>query len=221
MIAGSGRRAAPRLWAPRTWGCALLTGLLAGCAANVSPPATLTDAVPIYFLRYNVHSSIILPRDGKYIEYSYGDWNYAALRHKWVNDALGALFVSGDSTFERRIIEIDPRSGEPDIRDDPDLVIRMYADREAVRRRLEELDARFERDMALHREDGLVIYADAGETYVKDTEHYSIANNCNDLTAETLRALGFRVDGPTFSNQFHMARPQVIKEEKEGLRSED
>jgi hypothetical protein len=170
--------------------------LLEGCESAVYPPANVLDAEPIYFLRYNVHSSIALPRDGEYVEYSFGDWNYAALHHKFINDAVGALTVSFDSAFERRILQIDARSGLPVIRE----------------RRLAELDARFESDMKLHQADGVIVYADAGETYVKDSQHYSVANNCNHLTADTLRALGFRVDGVTFTNDFHLGEPQRIGE---------
>jgi hypothetical protein len=80
----------------------LLLFLATGCSAVVSPPARIDDPVPIYFANYNVHSTILLPHDGKYIDFAYCDWNYAALRHKFINDAVGALTISGCATLERR-----------------------------------------------------------------------------------------------------------------------
>jgi len=190
--------------------CLLIAaGLSGGCAAAIYPPANLVDPVPVYFAQYNVHSTILMPENGKYVDYSFGDWNYAALQHKCVNDALFALTISGASALERRELNIDPHTDEPVLHDNPDLVIRMYADRAAVKRRLAVLRARFDEDVRLHHDGGMVVYANS-DVYVKDQQHYSLGNNCNHMTAETLRALGFRVDGPIITNQFHICRPQEL-----------
>jgi hypothetical protein len=191
-----------------TWGVLALAVLSGGCAASVYPPAKLTDPVPVYLVNYNVHSTVLFPDHGKYVDYSFGDWNYAALHHRFINDAIGALTVSGEATFEKRVLRVDPRTGEPILNDNPGLVVRLYADREAVEKRLAELTKRFEDDVKEHGNDGMMVYGDDDEIFVKDDQHYSIANNCNHVTAETLRALGFRVDGAVLSNQFHLCRPQ-------------
>jgi hypothetical protein len=62
--------------------------------------------------------------------------------------------------------------------------------------------------MALHHDDGMITYRDGAEVYVKDPVHYGLTNNCNHMTAATLRALGYRVDGSTISNEFHIGPPQ-------------
>jgi hypothetical protein len=186
-----------------------------GCAAVVHPPATVVDPVPIYLAQYQVHSTILFPRDGRFVDFSFGDWNYAALHHRFINDAIGALTVSGESTLERRVVEADQRTGAPILTDKPDLVIRLYASRQAVDQRFAELTERFQHDMLAHRDDGMMVYGDQTEVFVKDDQHYSLVNNCNGMTAETLRALGYRVDGPVLSNRFHLCAPQAAAPESE------
>jgi hypothetical protein len=186
----------------------LLLSLSAGCEAVINPPAKMDDPVPIFFAKYNVHSTILLPQNGKYVDYSFGDWNYAALRHKFINDAMGALTISFCSTLERRIVTPDPRSGQPILYDHPDLVVRLFASRSLVDQRIAELERRFQADLAIHRADGMITYRDGTEVYVKDSEHYGLTNNCNHMTAATLRALGYHIDGATISNDFHLGPPQ-------------
>ena len=191
-------------------GC-LLTALsaLAGGCATVSAPMNLADPVPIYLAEYSVHSDVYMPRDGAYIAYTFGDWNYAALHHTWPNDAVGALTISGASALERRTAKIDPRTGEPILYDGPELVIRLFADRRDVERRLKQLDERFAHDLQVQGPSGVVTNDDKSRVYVKDDEHYSVANDCNDLTAGTLRELGFRVNGVIVGSHFHVSESEI------------
>jgi hypothetical protein len=212
----SERRIRSSAFGVRRSGILVRLGILAlmvacgGCAASVYPPAKVVDPVSVFLVNYNIHSTVLFPDHGKYVDYSFGDWNYAALHHKYINDAIGALTISGAATLEKRILEVDPRTGEPILDDNPGLVIRLYADRAAVEKRYAELAHRFDDDLKRHATDGMIANSDNSIIFVKDDEHYSIANNCNDVTAETLRALGFRVDGPVLSNQFHLCRPQPV-----------
>jgi hypothetical protein len=183
-----------------------------GCFSVAISPAGLDEPVAVYFVKYNIHSTVLMPADGKYLDYSFGDWDFAARNHKFPNDALGALVMSFNSTLERRILPIDPRTGGPVIPDNPALVIRLFASRELVRQRLAELQARFDRDMALHANDGGITHVSENLIFVKDPEHYSFFNNCNHLTAATLRALSFDVEGPVFSNNFHIEETRVLDE---------
>src|SRR5271154_2940430 len=111
---------------------------MTGGCATVSAPTSLADPVPIYLAEYSVHSDVYLPHDDGYVAYTFGDWNYAALHHTWPNDAVFALTISGASALERRIVSTDPRTGGPILRDNPDLVLRLYADRRDVEKRLRE-----------------------------------------------------------------------------------
>jgi hypothetical protein len=189
---------------------AVASFFLTGCSATIYPPAHLEEPVAVYFAQYNVHSTVIMPQDGKYVDFSFGDWNYAAMRHKWINDALGALTISWASTLEKHVLEIDPKTGEPIINDNPDMIIRMYADRATVERRVAELQKRFDEDVARFGKGGMITYDDGKDIYVKDEQHYSVLNNCNNMTAQTFRDLGFKVDGPIIGNQFHLCRPQEM-----------
>jgi hypothetical protein len=196
-IIRSGRRLIPPLNFLLSTLCAA-----AGCA-TVHPPATMTDPVPLYLAEYGqiFHSIILMPRDGEFVGYTYGDWNYAALGHKFPTDALGALAVSGAADYKREILPVDPVTGEPMFNDHPARVIRFYANRQAVQNRLKQLDDRYQYDLELHRGDGLIITS-YGVVFVKDTEHYSLFHNCNHLTAQTLESLGYHVDGLVLGDEF-------------------
>jgi hypothetical protein len=187
----------------------LLLAMAGGCGAVVYPPTKFTDPEAFYLAKYNVHSCVLLPSNGRFVDYSFGDWNYAALHHKLINDAIVALTISGDSAFERRIVQADPKTGEPILDDNPKVLLRLYADRSAIAKRLTELEDRFQMDMKENGEDPPVIQigADYSIIFVKDSEHYSLTNNCNYLTAETLRALGYRVEGMTITNHFSLQAP--------------
>lgn len=187
--------------------CSLLCIFCAAGCATIHSPRTMVDPVPVYLAEYPVHSTILLPRDGKFVDYSFGDWNYAALEHKFFTDALGALVISGASEFELRIVAADPVSGEPVIPDHPDRVVRFYANRQDVRHRLKQLDERYQHDLELHRGDGMIVLP-GGIVFVKDTEHYSWTHSCNHLTVQTLEALGYHVDGPVIGSKFQWAEPE-------------
>ena len=183
----------------------LLPALLAcsGCA-SISPPAKVIDPVPVYLAEYAIHSDVFMPEDDKFVAYTFGDWNYAALGHTWPTDAVGALLVSWGSTLERREAPVDPRTGGPLLYDQPDLLIRLEASRSQVQQRLIVLEKRFADDLKSAGPEGVVFNVDHTRTYVKDQQHYSIFNDCNDLTADNLRALGFHVDGFVVGSHFHV-----------------
>jgi hypothetical protein len=189
----------------------LIAGMLAvGCAALVYPPAALLDPVPIYLAQYRVHSTVLFKQGGRFVDYTFGDWNYAALHHKFINDAVEALTISGASAFERRYVKMNPKTGEPVLPDGPAVVVRLFASRAAVDRRLGEMADRFIRDLQTHREGGVMAFGPDQVVFVKDEQHYWLLNNCNDFTAETLRSLGFRVYGPVITSHFYLCRPQTV-----------
>src|SRR5437016_2299558 len=67
-----------------------------GCMTMVTPPTHPQHPVQVFLTDQLIHSSVLLPTDdGRYIEYAFGDWNYAALNHCWPHDAIGAMFFSG------------------------------------------------------------------------------------------------------------------------------
>src|SRR4051812_45808281 len=88
--------------------------LATGCATTVRPDAKPVDPVPVFLADYGVHSSLMLPTtDGRYVEYSFGDFGYAALNRGGPHNAIGALLASGQSGIGRRFLSIRPGDDAP------------------------------------------------------------------------------------------------------------
>jgi hypothetical protein len=187
----------------------LVAGLFAtGCATTVRPQARPIDPVPVFLTDYGVHSSLMLPTaDGNYVEYSFGDYGYAALNHGGPHNALGALLVSGQSAIGRRFLSVRPGDDAPRPAYAPKSFQKFYAERFQVSTLVKELDERFsngaEKSNPVHNP-----ITDA--VFVKDTEHYSIANNCNHMTARLLRELGCSIAGDPGRSAFQIIGKQEI-----------
>lgn len=194
----------------RILACVLLSilgvSLTGGCAATVYPGAKPVQPTAVYLADYGIHSSVLLPTgDGRYVEYAFGDWNFAALNHCWPQDAFGALLVSFQSTLGRRYIKLRPGEDAPHpVHPEPHRLQIVYASRADVQRLVRELDERYRSDgtQSCHNPDNDM-------DYVKDREHYWIANNCNHLTARCLRELGCDVHGLVMLSKFDVARVQT------------
>ena len=187
---------------------ALLLAVLAGqalcvggCAATVIPRQPAVDPVPVYLADYGIHSSLFLPTsDGKFVEYAFGDWGYAAENKNWPHDAVGALLVSFQSALGRRYHDVKPGTDRPVPDRKPNTMARIECEREAVNRVLARLDERY-RAGGKYR----VKNPENGIEYVRDRERYSIANNCNHLTARSLQELGCEVRGLVIGSNFTVA----------------
>jgi hypothetical protein len=169
-----------------------LLAFVGGCATSVYPQARPVRPVAVYVADYGIHSSLLLPvGNRKYVEYAFGDWNFAALNHCWPQDALGALLVSFQSALGRRYITVAPGKTEPWPTNPPPHKLQVvYASQAQIERVEKELDARY------HRDARVVIHNPENDMdFVKDDEHYSVLNNCNHLTARCLRELGCDVRG--------------------------
>jgi hypothetical protein len=184
-------------------------GLFAsGCATTVRPEARPVDPVPVFLTDYGVHSSLMLPTaDGNYVEYSFGDYGYAALNHGGPHNALGALLVSGQSAIGRRYLSIRPGDEAPRPAYAPRSFQKFYAERFQVSTMVRELDERFRKG-----EDNSdpVHNPITDAVFVKDTEHYSIANNCNHMTARLLRELGCSIAGDPGRSAFRVVGKQEL-----------
>jgi hypothetical protein len=173
-----------------------------GCAATVIPQQPAIDPVPVYLADYGIHSSLFLPTpDGRYVEYAFGDWGYAAENKCWPHDAVGALLISFQSALGRRYYDLKPGHTRPVLDRKPNKIARIDCEREAVNRLLTRLDERYR--AAGHTP---VRNPENGIWYVRDREHYSIANNCNHLTARSLQELGCEVRGLIIGSNFTVAQ---------------
>jgi hypothetical protein len=175
---------------------------LGGCCATVISQQPAIDPVPVYLADYGIHSSLFLPTpDGRYVEYAFGDWGYAAENKCWPHDALGALLVSFQSALGRRYYDVKPGMNRPIPDRKPNKMARIECEREAVNRLLQRLDERYRAGVGKR-----VKNPENGIVYVKDREHYSIANNCNHLTARSLQELGCEVRGLVIGSNFTVAQ---------------
>ena len=180
-----------------------------GCATTVRPDPRPVDPVAVFLADYGVHSSLMLPTpDGTFVEYSFGDFGYAALNRGGPHNALGALLVSGQSGIGRRFLSVRPDEDRPRPAYKPLKVQRLYANRFQVYALVKELDRRY-REGA----DTPVYNPITDNVFVKDTERYSFANNCNHMTGRMLRQLGCEVRGHTATSKFKIVGMQKLPQQ--------
>jgi hypothetical protein len=179
-----------------------------GCATTVRPDAKLIDPVPVFITDYGVHSSLMLPTsDGRYVEYSFGDFGYAALNRGGPHNALGALLISAQSGIGRRFLSVRPGADVPQAAYAPRSVQKIYANRFQVSALVKELDERFRKGAA---GTAAVHNPVTDNVFVKDDQHYSVVNNCNHMTARMLRQLGCEVHGNTATSKFKVVGAQPL-----------
>ena len=177
-----------------------------GCATTVRPEPRPIDPVAVFLTDYGVHSSLMLPTpEGRYVEYSFGDFGYAALNRGGPHNALGALLVSGQSGIGRRFLTVRPGDDAPDPAYAPLHVQKLYANRFQVYALVRELDQRYRNGA-----DAPVHNPITDNVFVKDRERYSFANNCNHMTGRMLRQLGCEVRGHTATSKFKVVGKQEL-----------
>jgi hypothetical protein len=180
---------------------AVLIGPAGGCA-SVRPRADVRDPVPVYVGDFGVHSGLFLPApDGRFVEYQFGDWRYAAEGKCWPQDALVALTASGQAAFGRMYHPAAVDKYEPELARKPKTLQRIDCERVDVYDLVNRLDARF---AGLVERYGSPVVNSDGVEFVRDPGHYSVANNCNHLTAQSLRELGCDVSGPVVWSKFEV-----------------
>src|SRR3954468_322061 len=88
-----------------------LMGAAGGCSTTVRPPSPPGQPVTIYLPDEFIHSSVVVRvDDGRYVEYAFGDWTYAALNRHDPFHTVRALFFSPQGAIGRRYLKIDPVS---------------------------------------------------------------------------------------------------------------
>ena len=181
--------------------------LLGGCA-SVRPQAKVADPVPVYLGDFGVHSGLFLPTpDGRYVEYGFGDWEYAAENHTLPHNAVKALAFSSGSAFGRKYHECKIAADEPELTRKPFTLQKVMCERTDVYDLIDRLDRRYETLLA--KNGPPVVSPDTGVAFVRGEGHYSIVNNCNHLTAQSLRELGCDVSGVVVWSKFYVAGEQT------------
>ena len=182
--------------------------LLAGCAAHVVPPVAPADPTTVYLCDYGIHSSLLLPNgDGRYVEYVYGDWDYAALNKSDLYHTAQALFWSPQPALGRRFLTPKPGEKFPFPPNAPKQVQPAVVNGNRVTVLVADLDARYARNRA---SEHLNDYPNYNFTFVKDNEAYGLLNDCNQLTSRNLRAMGCRVYGLAILSNFEVESPGKV-----------
>ena len=187
---------------PRLMILVLSVFLAGGCAATVYPQAHPVRPTAVYVADYGIHSSLLLPTgNGRYVEYAFGDWNFAALNHCWPQDAVGALLISFQSALGRRYVDVQPGESDPHpVHPRPQHMQVVYVSQDRIEQVVRELDDRYQRG-------GHALHNPLNNTdYVRDdSEHYWVGNNCNHLTARCLEEMGCDVRGLVVLSKFDVA----------------
>jgi hypothetical protein len=173
--------------------CSIIITLNIACTVTVIPPTHPTHPTVVYLCDYGVHSSLLLPvSKGHYVEYLYGDWNWAALcRNSWI-DALGAIFWSRQATLGRRYVDQLANQTMPIPPDRPRSEVPILVNGDGCTAVLQQMDQRWSLDRAHTPGPGQVV---SDFWYVKDDQHYYWLHDCNLNTADSLAAMGCKIHG--------------------------
>src|SRR5271155_4160027 len=118
--------------------------ICAGCATHVYPPASPKNPTTIYICDYGIHSSLLLPTgDGQFVEYVYGDWDYAALNKTDPLHTLGALAISCQPALGRRFLRPPPGQHVPEPPNRPITIDPLMLDGDLVKLQVQHLDQRY------------------------------------------------------------------------------
>lgn len=151
----------------------------------------MNDPVPVYLAVYGVHSAVLLPYGREdYVEYSFGDWAYAAENYHMPWNALAALFISFQSALGRNWIHVQPGQDTPQTFRPTKRLVKMQVERSKVEQILKDFDARYNAGK------GPPVYdPESNAFFVKDSQHYSWLNSCNHMTLDILKQAGCETSG--------------------------
>ncbi len=168
-----------------------------GCTATVHPPAAVDEPARIAILDHGRHTSLVLEEpDGAVVLYAYGDWEWFALGKTGPREASAALLWPSRAALGRRHL-LGPLTAQTLLEQVcvplTDIIIL-----EVERRRLDELAARL--STILRANISSQVHNDVHDLdFVHHPEPYSaVFHNSNDVVADWLGELGYRVTRPFF-----------------------
>lgn len=181
-----------------------------GCATHVYPPASPPNPTTIYLCDYGIHSSLLLPtRGGQFVEYVYGDWDFAALNKTDALHTFIALFGSFQPTLGRRFLQTGAGETFPWPPNKPHTVTPINVSQPLEQQLVHEMDGRFRKhiDTALLNDSDNYYFL-----FVHDDERYGVFNNCNRMSYNKLKQLGCQVLGfPILSNFIVMPLGEPVR----------
>ena len=175
--------------------------LLVGCSGTVTPALAPPHPTTIYVCDYGYHSSLLLPvgRDGTFVEYLYGDWEWAVLNHSGALAVIKAGLFSSGATLGRRYVYAPPPGSVPHPITTPATQVPVAVDGDACQRLQRSLDVRWRAHA-----DSAVYMGRTGDFYlfVRNAEPYGLLHNCNRVTADWLDQLGCTTGGLPLLSHF-------------------
>ena len=170
------------------------------------PPDAVADPATVYVADYGRHASLIVPRDGGYTEYAFGEWEWFARGKARLLRGPLVLIVPGQATLGRRDLGGIVSAEEACSRLDGAAAQAIVVEREKARALVAELDRRFEAAVATR------VTGPDGMQFVKDPSPYYALHNSNRVTAEWLEKLGVGVRGPAVFSRFEIAtKPRATR----------
>jgi hypothetical protein len=190
-----------RLWRFAAACSVIIPAAATGCATVVPPPDPAAP-VMVYIADYGRHTSLLVPRpEGGLIEYAYGEWAWFAQGDDRLIRAPGVLLGPNEGTLGRRELPeahgADPQSLTGAVRT---IAVPVEADDAAAL--AARLQARFDAGR-----DTMVYNLALDMEFIRDPEPYSLSNNSNVATADWLRELGCRIQGPALLSGFRIHAP--------------
>ena len=165
---------------------------LSGCAATVFPPDRVADPAQIGVLDHGWHASLIVEVPDGMVRYSYGDWDWYALRQTGPAEASSALLWPSQAALGRRELPgpFSPSAVSREIRVPIEHAVYLTVEAQEVRRLVDRLDRIF------YENSDSRIYNEAYDLYfVPHPDPYSMFHNSNQVVADWLEQLGCRVEG--------------------------
>jgi hypothetical protein len=174
---------------------------IGGCTTTIIAPANPPHPVTILVTDYGKHSSLLLPDPhGGLVEYAFGDWYYFARGHDNLIAGIIALIHSSQSTLGRRWVMMNTDAPYANQLIGAERTQRLIVDADKVDALRHELDLEYARHI-----DSEVFNDKEHFYFVKCDEPYNLFHNCNNVTAQWLRKLGARTDGPAMFSRFRVA----------------
>ena len=167
---------------------------LCGCANTVFPPQHATDPVQVGILDHGQHTSLIVEIPGAGMRrYSYGDWQWYALRQTGPLEGTSALFWPSEAALGRKDLPgpFSPTAVALEVRVPIEHALYLTVDAHAVRGLTGRLDRIYDANFAER------IDNEAYDlVFVPYPEPYWIFHNSNQVVAGWLEQLQCRVAGP-------------------------
>ncbi len=197
-----------RHWQWRTTaGIALICAAgLTGCTTTlIVPPAVTTESATVFVVDHGRTTSLVVPsKDGTFIRYAYGDWQWYALGNQTVYRGIAAVLWPTQSGLGRGQLD------GPGTVDSLRAQISSLVDAHAVTVEKARVLA-FEQSMEVlydSRRDTEVQNRTYGLSFVHHPRPYTWFWNSNHAVASWLRELGCETRGLSFGASWRVAMPQ-------------